>query len=109
MAWPPELADDFVPSVRVLYPDLHGVARGKDLHIGGFERTIEPRRSPQRQARRRRAQRAQVLSLGRDGDWDAAFAGLDTLMQAADKLWGANGGRMGEDKEQNSGRLGRQP
>jgi hypothetical protein len=43
---PPQLSDDSVPSVRVLYPDLHGVARGKDLPTGEFERTIEPRRSP---------------------------------------------------------------
>ena len=43
MARPPELSDDSVPSVRVLYPDLHGVARGKDLPIGGFERTIAHR------------------------------------------------------------------
>ena len=44
MARPPELSDDSVPSVLVLYPDLHSsVARGKDLPIGGFERTIEHR------------------------------------------------------------------
>ena len=43
MARPPELADDSVPSVRVLYPDLHSVARGKDLPTGEFERTIEQR------------------------------------------------------------------
>jgi len=43
VAWPPELSDDSVSSVRVLYPDLHGVARGKDLPIGEFERTIEHR------------------------------------------------------------------
>ena len=43
MARTPELSDDSVPSVRVLYPDLHGVARGKDLPIGGFERTIAHR------------------------------------------------------------------
>ena len=43
MARPPELSDDSVPSVRVLYPDLHGVARGTDLPIGEFERTIEHR------------------------------------------------------------------
>ena len=46
MARPPELADDSILSVRVLYPDLHGVARGKELPTGEFERTIEPRRSP---------------------------------------------------------------
>jgi hypothetical protein len=46
VAWPPEPSDDSVPSVRVLYPDLHGVARGKNLPTGAFERTIEPRRSP---------------------------------------------------------------
>ena len=43
MARPPELSDDSVPSVLVLYPDLDSVARGKDLPIGGFERTIEHR------------------------------------------------------------------
>ena len=51
MAWPPELSDDSILSVRVLYPDLHGVARGKELPTGEFERTIEPRRSPSLQTR----------------------------------------------------------
>jgi glutamine synthetase len=43
VARPPQLSDDSVPSVRVLYPGLHGVARGKDLPIGEFEHTIEHR------------------------------------------------------------------
>ena len=38
---PPELSDESVTCVRVLYPDLHGVARGKDVPIGEFERAIE--------------------------------------------------------------------
>ena len=37
MARPPELSDPSVTSVRVLYPDLHGIARGKDVPIGEFE------------------------------------------------------------------------
>jgi glutamine synthetase len=40
-ARPPELSDESVTCVRVLYPDLHGVARGKDVPIGEFERAIE--------------------------------------------------------------------
>ena len=38
---PPELSDGSVTSVRVLYADLHGVARGKDVPIGEFERAVE--------------------------------------------------------------------
>ena len=38
---PPELSDKSVTSVRVLYPDLHGVARGKDVPIGEVDRAIE--------------------------------------------------------------------
>ncbi|MBA2691567.1 MAG: glutamine synthetase [Rubrobacter sp.] len=38
---PPELSDPAVSCVRVIYPDLHGVARGKDVPIGEFERAIE--------------------------------------------------------------------
>ena len=34
---PPELSDPSVTSVRVLYPDLHGIARGKDVPIGEFD------------------------------------------------------------------------
>jgi glutamine synthetase len=37
MARPPELSDPSVTSVRVLYPDLHGIARGKDVPIGEFD------------------------------------------------------------------------
>ncbi len=40
-ALPPELEDASITSVRVLYADLHGVARGKDVPIGEFERAIE--------------------------------------------------------------------
>jgi glutamine synthetase len=36
-ARPPELSDPGVTSVRVLYPDLHGIARGKDVPIGEFD------------------------------------------------------------------------
>ncbi len=39
--YPPELSDDSVTSVRVLYPDLHGIARGKDVPIGEFDRAGE--------------------------------------------------------------------
>jgi glutamine synthetase len=38
---PPELSDASVTSVRVIYADLHGVARGKDVPIGEFERAVE--------------------------------------------------------------------
>ena len=38
---PPELSDDSVTSVRVIYPDLHGVVRGKDVPIGEFRRAEE--------------------------------------------------------------------
>ena len=41
VARPPELSDESVRCVRVIYPDLHGVARGKDVPIGEFERAIE--------------------------------------------------------------------
>ena len=37
----PELSDDTVTSVRVLYTDLHGVARGKDVPIGDFAEMAE--------------------------------------------------------------------
>jgi glutamine synthetase len=40
-ARPPELSDESVRCVRVIYPDLHGVARGKDVPIGEFERAID--------------------------------------------------------------------
>ncbi len=40
-ARPPELSDASLTSVRVIYADLHGVARGKDVPIGEFERAIE--------------------------------------------------------------------
>ena len=40
-ARPPELSDDSVTSVRVIYPDLHGVVRGKDVPIGEFRRAEE--------------------------------------------------------------------
>ena len=38
---PPELTDDSVTAVRVIYPDLHGVVRGKDVPIGEFQRAEE--------------------------------------------------------------------
>ena len=38
---PPELSDDSITSVRVIYPDLHGVVRGKDVPIGEFQRAEE--------------------------------------------------------------------
>jgi glutamine synthetase len=40
-ARPPELSDATVTSVRVIYSDLHGVARGKDVPIGEFDRVAE--------------------------------------------------------------------
>jgi glutamine synthetase len=40
-ARPPELSDPTVTSVRVLYPDLHGIARGKDVPIGEFDHAAE--------------------------------------------------------------------
>ncbi len=39
--YPPELSDDSVTCVRVLYPDLHGVARGKDVPVGEFDRAVD--------------------------------------------------------------------
>src|SRR3954449_3905850 len=41
MGRPPELSDQTVTSVRVIYSDLHGVARGKDVPIGEFDRAAE--------------------------------------------------------------------
>jgi glutamine synthetase len=41
MARPPELSDQSVTSVRVVYSDLHGVSRGKDVPIGEFDRAAE--------------------------------------------------------------------
>jgi glutamine synthetase len=41
MARPPELSDPTVTSVRVLYSDLHGIARGKDVPIGEFDHAAE--------------------------------------------------------------------
>jgi len=41
MARPPELNDQSVTSVRVVYSDLHGVTRGKDVPIGEFDRAAE--------------------------------------------------------------------
>ncbi len=41
MARPPELSDQTVTSVRVIYSDLHGVARGKDVPIGEFDRAAD--------------------------------------------------------------------
>jgi glutamine synthetase len=41
VARPPELSDATVTSVRVLYPDLHGVARGKDVPLVEFDRIAE--------------------------------------------------------------------
>ena len=41
MARPPELSDQSVTSVRVVFSDLHGVTRGKDVPIGEFDRAAE--------------------------------------------------------------------
>src|SRR5215213_5572640 len=41
LSHPPELADTSVSSVRVIYPDLHGVARGKDVPLIEFDRVSE--------------------------------------------------------------------
>jgi glutamine synthetase len=41
VARPPELSDTSVTSVRVIYPDLHGVARGKDVPLVEFDRVSE--------------------------------------------------------------------
>jgi glutamine synthetase len=38
---PVELSDTSVGSVRVIYPDLHGVARGKDVPLAEFDRIAE--------------------------------------------------------------------
>jgi glutamine synthetase len=38
---PPQLSDTSVTSVRVVYPDLHGVARGKDVPLVEFDRVSE--------------------------------------------------------------------
>jgi glutamine synthetase len=38
---PPQLSDASVTSVRVVYPDLHGVARGKDVPLVEFDRVSE--------------------------------------------------------------------
>jgi glutamine synthetase len=38
---PPELADASVTTVRVIYPDLHGVARGKDVPLIEFDRVSD--------------------------------------------------------------------
>ncbi len=38
---PPELSDETVTSVRVIYPDLHGIVRGKDVPIGEFDRAMD--------------------------------------------------------------------
>lgn len=38
---PQELSDPSITCVRVIYADLHGVARGKDVPIGEFERAVE--------------------------------------------------------------------
>jgi glutamine synthetase len=40
-ARPAVLADPTLTSVRVLYPDLHGVARGKDVPIGEFHHATD--------------------------------------------------------------------
>jgi glutamine synthetase len=37
----PELSETSVTSVRVVYPDLHGVARGKDVPLVEFDRVAE--------------------------------------------------------------------
>jgi glutamine synthetase len=41
VARPPELADPSVTSVRVIYSDLHGIARGKDVPLTEFDRVSE--------------------------------------------------------------------
>ena len=41
LARPPELSDTTVTSVRVIYSDLHGVARGKDVPIAEFDRAAD--------------------------------------------------------------------
>jgi glutamine synthetase len=41
VARPPALSDPSVTSVRVIYPDLHGVARGKDVPLTEFDRVSE--------------------------------------------------------------------
>jgi glutamine synthetase len=41
VARPPALADTSVTSVRVIYSDLHGVARGKDVPLVEFDRISE--------------------------------------------------------------------
>src|SRR5215218_2596769 len=41
MGHPPELSDASVTSVRVVYPDLHGVARGKDVPLIEFDRVSD--------------------------------------------------------------------
>ena len=41
MGHPPELSDASVSSVRVIYPDLHGVARGKDVPLIEFDRVAD--------------------------------------------------------------------
>jgi glutamine synthetase len=38
---PPELSDTSVSTVRVIYPDLHGVARGKDVPLNEFDRVSD--------------------------------------------------------------------
>ena len=38
---PPQLSEASVSSVRVIYPDLHGVARGKDVPLVEFDRISE--------------------------------------------------------------------
>ncbi len=41
MGRPPELSDQSVTSVRVIYSDLHGIPRGKDVPIGEFDRVAD--------------------------------------------------------------------
>jgi glutamine synthetase len=38
---PPHLSDASVSTVRVIYPDLHGVPRGKDVPLSEFDRVSE--------------------------------------------------------------------
>jgi len=38
---PPELSDASVTTVRVVYPDLHGVPRGKDVPLSEFDRVSD--------------------------------------------------------------------
>ena len=38
---PSEVSTETASTVRILYPDLHGVARGKDVPVGEFDHVAE--------------------------------------------------------------------